>query len=321
MSNPEIRSRIRWQLPELTLALACTVLALALPASALAGDSPQLRKVAMTVTDPVGIDKDATTNFSFQILFDCYDNLGEIVDVVPAEFDVIALTPSCGEATWTEDRNGKGKDRKFAPDEITWDLDGDTATTDPCICDGSQEVLLVEVATEQNHGRRRGRPQTLFEPTSCGPLSLNDGAVLYDGDGYELATSNSLQVATCLDQAVVEECVDVDDDGWSISCGDCDDEDSAVYPGAVPVCDDGNEPAAEALEDDDCDGVADWPNLGGSCDTGVPGICADGVELCMEDGTGSECVQTEFGSAEICDDLLDNDCDGLVDGADPDCAT
>ena len=61
--------------------------------------------------------------------------------------------------------------------------------------------------------------------------------------------------------------------------------------------------------------------VGGSCSSNVDccsGKCKGGRnnKSCKgEDPTG--CVP----SAEVCDDFIDNDCDGLIDGNDPDCAT
>ena len=44
-----------------------------------------------------------------------------------------------------------------------------------------------------------------------------------------------------------EDCVDLDEDGWTDEDGDCDDADAAVYPGANDIPLDGI--------DQDCDGV------------------------------------------------------------------
>jgi hypothetical protein len=90
-------------------------------------------------------------------------------DVVPAEFDVQSVTPSCGSAIFFEKNNQAGV--KLSPDGIIWDLDGcDTA---------SSQSLVVSVLTDQNPGHGK-RGIAYFEPTSCGPLYLNDGAVLFD---------------------------------------------------------------------------------------------------------------------------------------------
>jgi hypothetical protein len=71
--------------------------------------------------------------------------------------------------------------------------------------------------------------------------------------------------------------------------------------------------------DPECDGF-----VAGVCDTGDGGICAAGTFVC-QDG-GQVCVQELLAGTEgpsgspTCDDGLDNDCNGLTDAADPDCA-
>ncbi len=64
-------------------------------------------------------------------------------------------------------------------------------------------------------------------------------------------------------------------------------------------------------EDNDFDGEVDEevPDLG-ECDTGLPGVCARGSEIC-DDGQ-VVCVPNTAASPELCDGL-DNDCDGEID--------
>jgi len=52
---------------------------------------------------------------------------------------------------------------------------------------------------------------------------------------------------------------------------------------------------------------------GGACQTGAPGVCADGTMQCQSGQL--TCVQSTPASGEVCDGL-DNDCDGAVDQGD-----
>jgi hypothetical protein len=78
--------------------------------------------------------------------------------------------------------------------------------------------------------------------------------------------------------------------------------------------------------DNDCDGDADNDfDIGADCTVGQ-GICeAEGVMVCLEDGSGAECDAIPYNAGtEICEDYLDNDCDGDTDeeacNHNPDCS-
>ncbi|MBN1543860.1 putative metal-binding motif-containing protein [Candidatus Woesearchaeota archaeon] len=101
-------------------------------------------------------------------------------------------------------------------------------------------------------------------------------------------------------------CIDADSDSYTLD-RDCDDTSSAVYPGAVELCN---------LVDDDCDGTVDEGcscTPAGStqpCGTDA-GECSAGVRTCLPGGTWGACTGTPP-SVEVCD-RLDNDCDGMTD--------
>lgn len=57
-----------------------------------------------------------------------------------------------------------------------------------------------------------------------------------------------------------------------------------------------------------------------SCSTGLLGICSAGTQACAQEGFWGSCVQNTQAVSENCTNQLDDDCDGLVDGADSDCA-
>ncbi len=131
-------------------------------------------------------------------------------------------------------------------------------------------------------------------------------------------------------------CRDDDNDGAWTGAGclplDCNDANVTVYPGAPELC---NE------RDDDCDGLADegvdmlsnadqCGGCGRRCEaSNASVICAAGfceVEACdpgwrNANGTGLDGCEAACNTQEAhCGDGVDDDCDGLADAADPDCA-
>ena len=71
-------------------------------------------------------------------------------------------------------------------------------------------------------------------------------------------------VATC--EGDENGCIDDDGDGWSVDCGDCNDDDPTVNPDVIDICDgidndcDGEEGEPEICDDEidnDCDGLID----------------------------------------------------------------
>jgi hypothetical protein len=68
--------------------------------------------------------------------------------------------------------------------------------------------------------------------------------------------------------------------------------------------------------DNDCDGATDEnnPEGGQACNTGMPGVCGNGITACQ--GGALACQQQTMASNEVCDGL-DNDCDGMTDEGNP----
>ncbi|MHC4214679.1 MAG: putative metal-binding motif-containing protein, partial [Planctomycetota bacterium] len=95
---------------------------------------------------------------------------------------------------------------------------------------------------------------------------------------------------------------------------DCDDSNPDINPGASEVCDNGL--------DDDCDGQSDCDDS----DCGCPDLDLDGYgafEHPCCPNADIDCNDSDAdinpGAMEVCDNGLDDNCDGLVDGNDPNC--
>jgi len=166
---------------------------------------------------------------------------------------------------------------------------------------------------------------TQYNPLDCNdnnPAIVPGGTeVCGDGidnncDGYADGTDPAVSADMC--------CADADGDGFSGTdqpwCTqynplDCNDNDPAVVPGGIEVCGDGI--------DNNCDGVFDEsdPVCEAPCtDTDNDGFFAEGSPC----GTQTDCNDSDYyinpAASEICNDNLDNNCNGYIDCLDAACA-
>jgi len=118
---------------------------------------------------------------------------------------------------------------------------------------------------------------------------------------------------------------DDDGDSYGAAC-DCNDTDPNINPGVGEVCDNG--------VDDDCDGFTDGddPDCADKDGDGIPDVndnCPYDQNPDQKDddgdnyGTVCDCNDNDPninpGVGEVCDNGVDDDCDGKIDGADLDC--
>ncbi|MGB0591564.1 MAG: MopE-related protein [Myxococcota bacterium] len=125
--------------------------------------------------------------------------------------------------------------------------------------------------------------------------------------GWRSSEDNDANANGCMDgiEEVESAALDGDGDGFSPNEGDCDDDDSEVFPGAVELCDNLN---------NDCDSLIDegFPNadLDGLADCVDPDDDGDGVD----DGLDCEPLDPDIflGKPELCNGV-DDDCDLAID--------
>jgi hypothetical protein len=90
---------------------------------------------------------------------------------------------------------------------------------------------------------------------------------------------------------------------------------TTVCSSGILTCAQNVQPSAESCDglDNDCNGQVDDGNPGGAqaCNTGLLGVCAGGTTACTSGHV--VCNQNVQPSAELCDGLLDQNCNGQVD--------
>ncbi len=188
---------------------------------------------------------------------------------------------------------------------------------------GNQDVLEVDfsdaVTLPNTYGQGSGTEDALYEYFDS-PTHAND--------------LSGMQLDLCLTAGE-----DVDGDGWTGFCGDCDDGDASVFPTAIELCD-GLDQDCNGTADDldaDGDGHAAIACGGGDCDDNDPDVNPDASEVCNgvdddcsgapeaveadQDGDGfllcvDDCDDTDAavfpGAEEVCNSV-DDDCDTEVD--------
>lgn len=106
-------------------------------------------------------------------------------------------------------------------------------------------------------------------------------------------------------EELLNQSINQDNDTYTISDGDCNDNDPYIHPGVQELCN---------TKDDDCDGKTDeeWGNLGKECEIKVKKCLRQGVMICAPNGIGTVCDADYNTYPELCNGK-DDDCDGQVD--------
>jgi hypothetical protein len=128
-------------------------------------------------------------------------------------------------------------------------------------------------------------------------------------DGLELPTRVGLRANDC--EGGIADRLDDDGDGVTFCAGDCDDEDATVHPGAQEIPDG---------IDQDCDRKVDEGTI--ATDDDGDGFCEGILDACADGATPGDCADNDPtvapDLAEIVDNGVDDDCDGVVDRGEPD---
>ena len=134
-----------------------------------------------------------------------------------------------------------------------------------------------------------------------------------DGLGNVYVTGCSISDSK-FDYATImyNQCIDNDGDGYiEETCGgwDCDDTDPRTYPDAIEICDG---------KDNDCDGTIPEDEIDNDDDGYVECEPWIGTDTSIIGGNDCDDAMSAVnpGADERCDNGIDDDCDGLVDGED-----
>ncbi len=170
--------------------------------------------------------------------------------------------------------------------------DGDCDDSAPDVYPGAADVPYDGVDQDCDGGDLTDVDGDGYDAPAAGGADCDDNDQNTHPGAEEFADGRDNDCDGLVDEGL--NTTDDDGDGLSEEDGDCDDEDPAIFPGAVEVPYDGT--------DQDCDGV----DLTDVDDDGFASTVVGGTDCADSDGT------IHPGALEVCD-AQDNNCDGSVD--------
>jgi hypothetical protein len=172
------------------------------------------------------------------------------------------------------------------------------------------------------------------EGGACGPVDCNDSSAAVNPGAVENCTNSTddncnglvdTQDPTAVGCPTTPTCTDEDGDGYAFeggACGptDCDDSNPAVNPGAVENCINGTDDNCNGLIDTQDPAAVDCATSSTTCtDADGDGYAIEGGACGPVDSNDSDpAVNPE--ATEDCSNGIDDNGNGLIDGADPACA-
>jgi hypothetical protein len=230
-----------------TLILAIIFSVLALPAQAATITKTLTNTTGADNSNPIQVKDSSTTTYEITITYtaDVGDPAVTVLDAIPAEFVNVAVNDSGACAPLSVVKMGS---KLTGATQISCSLPAGTSAT-----------LVVTFHTRLSRGQ--GHKTTVFAPTSCEDLVLNDGAValdLSDPENPVIVAGPTAMLAVEVDDLTA----DTDTDGTGDACDNCpvdanEDQADADGDGVGDVCDNCPATANADQTDSDSDGAGD----------------------------------------------------------------
>ena len=152
---------------------------------------------------------------------------------------------------------------------------------------------------------------TWLAPSQEGDVTFYAAGNAVNGNG---ATSGDGWSTSSMTVTVSDGCEDLDGDSVTDCAGDCDDDDSSIYPGADEVCDGVDQDCDDIIDNGAIDAIELFEDLDGDGygNSDFPVLACEGVGFAAVDGDCDDNDADSFpGAEEIANDGIDQDCDGV----------